>query len=495
MLCELAVFYFHPSVSLPLDPMRSSRQFVRRSLSLVVAASVFLHSGCVTVAPPVPPATVGANLGVVAIASAQYVPTSNFVTFAKGSGAGAMKGAAIMGGTTVGVTAIVATSAAGTIAYPAVILAGVLMTASSMVVGGVEGAKAAVPIETAATVESAINRAVAGLDTQNKLAGQVTALVQRESWIRLSTANPAGPASAEARPDYTSLQSAGINSVLELAVTEIGFETCGSEFVRRMSSGCQESPNKRMVDLFMAAQVRLVRVTDGTELYTRRIHYKSARREIPRWVEKDGQLLAEEIEHAYRELAERVRDEVLLVASIELPAPSSFAGVPGANNPLYGICWLAPIDPKVKPVLISEIAGLVMKRADVCPATGMHFSAVESSRPNLRWSAFPRDLDRQKLDPATLTNISHVTYDLKIWQVEGCERGQPVYERTGLVAPEHVMEQALAPASRYFWSVRARFTLDDRPMVTRWAHYDVMTCFPNDIADWQYHRFITPQAH
>jgi hypothetical protein len=85
-----------------------------------------------------------------------------------------------------------------------------------------------------------------------------------------------------------------------------------------------------------------------------------------------------------------------------------------------------------------------------------------------------------------------VTYDLKIWQVEGCERGRLVYERRGLTTPEHPMEESLAPASRYFWSVRARFALDARPTATRWAHVDATHCFPNDIPDWQYHRFTTP---
>lgn len=468
---------------------------MRRSLTLVVAASLFLQSGCVTVAPPAPPATVGKNLGVVAIAPAQYVPRSNFVTFAKGSSTGATKGAAVMGGTAAGTSAIAASAVAGTFAYPVAILMGVLLTATGAAVGAIEGAKAAVPAEMAKEVESAINQAVAGLDTQNKLAVQVTSLVKAERWIKLSATSPAGPSNSEVRPDYASLQTTGIDTALEIAITEIGFESCGSEFVRRLSSGCQETPNKRMVDFFMSAQARLVRVSDGTELFARQIHYKSARREIPRWVAKDGQLLAEEIEYAYRELAERVRDEVLLVAAIELPAPSSFAGVPGAQNPMYGICWLAPVDPKVKPLLIPEIASLPFKRVDICPASGMHFSTVDSLRPNLRWSGFPRDIDRQKLDPAVLQKISNVTYDLKIWQEEGCERGRPVYERTGLVGPEHVVEEALAPASRYFWSARARFTLDGQPMVTRWSHFDAMTCVPNDMADWQYYRFVTPHSH
>jgi hypothetical protein len=68
-----------------------------------------------------------------------------------------------------------------------------------------------------------------------------------------------------------------------------------------------------------------------------------------------------------------------------------------------------------------------------------------------------------------------------------------VYERTGLPAPEHRVETPLAPGSRYYWSFRARFAAGERPTAMRWAHFDPVTCFPNDIADWQYHRFATPR--
>jgi len=471
-------------------PTRS--ETMHRTFLATLALCLSLQSGCVTQAPG-PSSAVGESLGVLAIAPAQFVPESNFVTFAKSAGAGAAKGATILGGTAAGGAAAMAAMAAGTLVYPVAVLAGVLMVVEAATVGGVAGAKAAVSPETAKLVESNISRAVAGLDTQNQLAGHVASLLEAESWIRLSSTRPAGPGRATAHPDYAQWRSAGIDTVLETAVTDIGFESCGSEMVRRLSSGCTEARNKRMVDLFMSARARLVRVSDGTELFARELHYKSARREIPYWVEKDGQPIAEEIEYGYRELAERVRDELILVAPIALPAPATFPGVPGVENPKYGICWLAPVYPPAKPLLLSEIAGPARKRSDVCPASGLHFSDVDSLRPTLRWSAFPRELDRRALDPADLQKIANVTYDLKIWREEGCERGLPVYERSGLTRPEHLLERSLAPGTRYFWSVRARFTLASRPMVTRWSHFDPTTCFPADIADWQYHRFVTPK--
>jgi hypothetical protein len=151
-------------------------------------------------------------------------------------------------------------------------------------------------------------------------------------------------------------------------------------------------------------------------------------------------------------------------------------------------------------VLASELIGLVgqqlkprvARTTDVCPAAGLHFPPVASLTPRLRWEGFPRELDRERLDPAQVVAIGKVTYDVRIWEVEDCERGRRVYERTGLARPEHPLEQSLRPGTRYYWAVRARFTYEGRPMVTRWSSFNPLNCHSNDVADWQYHRFVTP---
>lgn len=456
------------------------------------------QTACVSVAPPLPASDTSEHLGVITIAPAQYVPDSNFNTFAKGAGAGAAKGAATWGGLTAGSMALEAASA-GAMA-PVVVFAGILTTAAMSALGAVEGAQLAVPATTAQQVDALIDKAVADLDAQNRLAADLATAIGAEPWIRLAsvdTPGPTGPTGVDAQPTYTQLHNTGIDSVLEVAITEIGFESCGPEFVRRLSSACPDDVRQRSVDLFLSARARLVRATDGKELFARSFRYKSALRAIPRWVANDGRLLAEEFDHAYRELAERIRDELLLTSPIELPAPASFVRLQGPGHPGYGLCWLAPVEPKAAPMLISEmLAGAAKIPArlppDVCPASGMHFSKVPSLRPTLRWETFPRALDRAKLASDVLRRVHDVTYELKIWQAEGCERGWPVYERIGLVNPEHTLQQPLAPATRYFWSVRARFTLGGRPAVTPWSFFDATTCFPNDIADWEYHRFVTP---
>jgi hypothetical protein len=473
--------------------MRPTDPRVRHhSLPCLTFALLLLANGCVTTAPPAPSTAVRDNLGVVAIVPAQFLPDSNFSTFAKGKVAGAAKGAAIGGGTTA--VAFAAGAAAAGPVMPFIVLAGVLTTAAMTTAGAVEGAQQAVSTAQADEIESVINKAVAALDAQRAAGEQLTAIVKAERSIRLAAVNAAGPDSAAARPAYAQLQSSGIDTVLEVSITKVGFESCGPETVRRLSDACAEEPGHPLVDLFITAQARLVRVSDGKELFVRGFRYVSPRREIPRWVASDGRLLASEFEYAYRELAERVRDELLLATPIALPAHSSFGEMPGARNPLYGICWLAPVYPKPEPVKVTDMFVLPFSRpAGFCPASGLFFSVIDTLRPTLRWSAFPRELDRSELDPAALRQIGAVTYELKIWEAEGCERGRLIYERTGLAAPEHLLEDSLQPATRYFWSMRARFALDGRPTATRWAHFDVMNCFPNDITDWQYHRFVTPR--
>lgn len=448
-------------------------------------------AACGTVAPPPPAAASRDALGVLAIAPARFTPDANFSTFAKGAGAGATKGAAITGGTMAGSTAIAAASVPPM--APVIVISGALATAAVAATGAVTGARAAVPAATAREIDATITAAVAKLDAQNALAEQLMTALQAEPWLRLAPRPVQGPTRAATSPDYAALRAAGVDTVLEVAITEIGFESCGPEFVRRLSSACPDDQGRRMVDLYLSARARLVRVADGEELFLRRLRYKSALREIPLWVARDGQLLAEEFAHAYRELAERVRDEALLRTPLPLPARQSHALLPGPDHPNYGLCWLAPDYPRVLPITLPEVVSAPFtKPGDVCPASGQHFASVDSRRPTLRWGAFPRAVDRERLARDVLQRISDVSYELKLWRAEDCERGHLVYERRGLALPAHTLEQPLEPGGRYFWSVRARFLVEGQPNATPWSFFDATSCSANDVTDWQYWRFVTP---
>jgi hypothetical protein len=248
----------------------------------------------------------------------------------------------------------------------------------------------------------------------------------------------------------------------------------------------------------MIGRARLVRVADGTTIYSNEFRYDSPPRELADWAASDAEVFSEELERGYRDLAERINDELFLMTPITLPVPSYWL-LP--SDPNYLVCWLRPVYPEAE-FRIMNAEGLKESFASALSRpqftttplylSPMMFTALDSHRPTLRWSVFPRDIDREKLDPAILSRMRDVTYDLRIWEVVGASRGKLAYERMGLPDPQHQLESALEPNRRYFWSFRARFKYDGLPMATRWAFFRFMTCDREQIPAIIYYRFITP---
>jgi len=438
----------------------------RRALLWLTGLVLGLQCGCATLVPPLPPPSQAMrdDFGVMAIVPVQYVPDSNFVILSQSKEF--VKDTALYGGTAAALSFAILTPA-----FPPALIGVIAATlAGGAAVGqAVEKYQNVVSAKTEEEVRAVVNKAVAGLDLQNTFAERLMAMVRTEPRNQLAAVSAAGPAKPGARPDYAPLRADGIDTVLEVAVTEIGLEGCVTGDDDPWE--CLHSI-KHLIHLFMSAQARLVRVSDGATLSEWQFHYKSSRREIQQWVENDGRLLGEKLEEAFRDLVDRVYDVVFLITPIDLPTPD--------GNAWTGIdCWLAPIYP---------------------PPYSLR--AVDTLRPTLQWSAFPRELDRQTLDPEVLRKIDNVTYDLRIWDVDPkyvsgrLRRNRLFYERTGLAAPEHTMEVSLATASKYVtWSVRARFVFDGRPMATRWAihtgHGAEANCFLNDIPELDYYYFKT----
>jgi hypothetical protein len=112
-----------------------------------------------------------------------------------------------------------------------------------------------------------------------------------------------------------------------------------------------------------------------------------------------------------------------------------------------------------------------------------------------RWEQFPRQQDRQELDPRG-NRIAAVSYEFRLWKVgvmdirgikkrgrfaEGdykyswehacrdTDPGEVVFSKKGLLTPQYHVETPLEPDSYYFWSVRAHFTLDGKRRATEWS--------------------------
>lgn len=446
--------------------MHPCSSLLRGTLAWLALIQLALQTGCVS-APLVPTMEVRQQLGTVAIVPAQYIPRTNFATFAKSKPAGAAKGAALAGGESA--------VAALAFATPYTMILVPFITVMTMAAGAVAGTVGSLPSEKVQEIESTIDAAIAKLDMQRSLAEYVSSSVQKENWIHLRAVDAKGAVAGGERPVYAGLQSVGVDSVLEVAVSEMGFEDSGCGLITGWNYAFCRDKTRNSLMFFMLARARLVRVSDGTELFAHQFRYHSPWREAAQWVANDAQLLAAEIDGAYRDLADRMKDEAFLVTPIALPTP------PLWGDPFSAVCWLVPLDPKLE------------HAANECTGLGSNFGLVDSLRPRLRWSGFPRDLDRAQLDPVLLRTVRDVTYDVKIWEVPRCERGKLVYERSGLSLPDHQVEEPLKPGQRYYWSFRARFSVNDLSMATRWAIFAPNGCYQNEVQDSMYHRFVTPK--
>jgi hypothetical protein len=100
---------------------------------------------------------------------------------------------------------------------------------------------------------------------------------------------------------------------------------------------------------------------------------------------------------------------------------------------------------------------------------GHAFYEVDSLQPTFRWESFPRPQDLTEDKDGLVARIHNVTYDLKIWRAEDYYLGKIAYRREGLPAPLHKIEEPLEPSTKYLWTIRARFEVDDRTRVTQWG--------------------------
>lgn len=137
----------------------------------------------------------------------------------------------------------------------------------------------------------------------------------------------------------------------------------------------------------------------------------------------------------------------------------------------------------------------------------LNWPKVDSLQPTLRWQPLPGEhqipLGQVKpfvaVDPASVRDVK---YDLRIWTVFDKAPGELAYEIEGLTEPFHKLERSLKPSTEYYWSVRARFSLDGQPRASEWS----LSQFPcprgcgrdearltGSIPPLNYYRFKTPR--
>jgi hypothetical protein len=390
--------------------------------------------------------------GTVGIIHAKFLPEVMLQHYAVGTSSGALKGAGE------GALAPIKFFSQGMAGGPnpvagLFVAIGIALAPVGAIAGSISGAIKAVPEEEARHSQEVMRKAVASLKAQEKLVEQVAYNCIRLSDYNFKLLGDEGPIAPDKTADYTSLKTKGIQTVLEVSVINIGF-----------LGGVGKDPS---IALFMDVSARLIRTENSQEIRSilqpnKYFHqYVSMPRKIHEWAKDNSRPLVEELENCYKTLGEQISD-------------TAFLTVPSQ-------AMLETLDPKVKwearsGSSRSEYVTVTRKRI-MSPQVG-------SLRPKIVWEPFPGN------------TVSNVTYDLKIWKAEDDFPVKLVYFRQGLTESSQTLEDSLEPASKYYWTVRARFKYDGYSGATAWQYPTHPSPFKVEVGDgvisYGLYDFVTP---
>ncbi|MCB1774335.1 MAG: hypothetical protein KDI88_12015 [Gammaproteobacteria bacterium] len=248
------------------------------------------------------------------------------------------------------------------------------------------------------------------------------------------------------RPDYSPRPDAA-GTILELGLLEI----------RLAGSGKGDEP----LCLHMAARGRKFDIATGKLMHELGHARMIECHPSSEWLTEEHLLLATALERGQRILAEQLVDELYLVYR-----PVAQQQESGSKHRVVPLYVLAPHEPPAPEVYL-DLRSITGKPRHVQGWGGLHFVDIDSLVPTLRWEGFPRAFDG-------VTDFSDITYDLRLYSGEVVPAGvaEPavlLHEARGLVEPTYAVATPLKPCSRYFWTVRAGFTLNGLRRVTEWA--------------------------
>jgi len=273
------------------------------------------------------------------------------------------------------------------------------------------------PIETSrlkAAVETTMNPNV----VQDTLRDQVEADA-KIGGVKLVKVPLASAQKAARDNDYPPLAALGVDTVLEVSMTQIFGE----------AEGEMSNP---VLPLDMQAHIRLIKTSDNYEIFSGDYFYRGKQLKYTEWSANNAEQLAKAMRAGYEAIGRDISDRVFQL----YPFPERRA----QESPRS--CGLAPVDPK------KEMVG--------------------DLQPQLSWQSFPRAADIAAA-PEEMAQVKNTKYDLIISQGEDGNSPEVIYRREGLTSTTHKIEITLNPNTRYIWSVRARFNLHGRQRVTEWA--------------------------
>lgn len=306
-------------------------------------------------------------------------------------------------------------------------------------IGSVVGAIQATPIDGTQEMQSAIERTALEFSTciHQDLSGRLLKLAEEVPGTMMDLVILDGPAQQIMAAEYDALRSRGFDVVLEVGVTSIAFER---------GRGAEAG-----LALRLEATATLIELADLTTVYRREFGVKTRPQPFSQWTANDGVAMKEALDRSLERLSERMVN--VLFTQAQLPMESGTWIFPGTEG--YGCCWICPVSP---PNDYSFFGRELL------------FPRVTSLQPTLEWEAFPAEKQRIRFKEETGQEVTDVTYDLRIWEVDEGLPGELVYERKGLRSSQHALEKTLRPGTRYYWSFRACFFLGTGTPCTPWAY-------------------------
>ena len=418
-----------------LDFLHSPRQVLLRLAVCSPIVLAALQYGCASIYHQRPDTTHQTTSPTTAVVAGGGMPDIRFEPIVHGPGEGALRGAGPF------FVDCVSRLGAGACSGPYCPGAMILLVGLCGVGTAALGIAGAVTAPTEAEVAEAHTTVTVAVDpeaVQNALREAVTVAAVQGGTVVVEP--PQGlVADAVRTGDYRQFAHQGIDTVLEVSVTEAGAAGADAE-------------TDAAVTVYLNANARLIRTLDNSVLFAREYRYRGERLPLSSLaIDGTGPVIAS-LQTGYSSLGTTLYDGVFRL----YPFPDRRPQGAGLLSVAYG---LAPIYPPTR----GAHAG-----SDFFADRYFLWHDVGTLQPTLQWQAFPRDADRTVM-PDEMARVTHVAYDLLIASEQGAAPAEVVYRRTGLAAPVHTLEVPLSADTRFFWTVRARFELDGRERFTEWG--------------------------
>ncbi len=286
----------------PISANRTNLSSKWRSIiASICIVSVCMQTGCAVLPPqlPAPPSeAMRAKFGTIGVVSAQFTPQPILQLPAKGGVAGAGRGAANWSA-----TGALAPMGGGTGGDPFVALIELAASVVGATLGGlagtVTGAFKAESAEKVMISETALKDAISTLKLPESLRDRFMRVAQSETREHFVVLPNQGPKSLEEKNGYGFLAKNGIDTVVEVAVTNFG-----------VNGPWDVNPP---LGLVMKLRIRVIRTADDKELYTSELEYKWGERTFCEWAADNARPFLTELDRSYQIVSEKVVEELFLL--------------------------------------------------------------------------------------------------------------------------------------------------------------------------------------